>query len=93
MPNGGVVVQLSITDCTQCPYYGTFADPDPNKWDWFRDGHRYGFCSKTMNDRCNHDSPLASDRSKFKPLFTQQKLVDVKTVSVPEWCPMRSKKA
>lgn len=89
--NNGAVVQLSIADCTQCPYYGTGRDPDPN--DWFCDDDQFGYCTRVINDTCKPDSKYVSDRSPHKVLYRSCRPYEVKTVKIPEWCPMRSKKA
>lgn len=86
-----LIVQLEITDCSQCPHYGTAADPDPNKWDWFRDGNHYGYCGRTHNDQCQPSDVSAAVRSPFKTLFTRRKMIEVGKLPVPEWCPMRKK--
>ncbi len=84
-----VVVQLEITDCSQCPHYGTAADPDPN--DWFCDDDQYGYCKITPNDARKSDSKYVSDRSTFKTLYKSRRPYEVGKLPVPEWCPMRKK--
>ena len=86
-----VVVQLEITDCSQCPHYTTAADPDPN--DWFCDDDQYGFCTITPNDARNPNSQYQSDRSKFKTLYKSRRPYEVGKLPVPEWCPMRKKRS
>lgn len=88
IPVQPVVVQLEITDCSQCPHYGTAADPEPN--DWFCDDEQYGFCKITPNDARTPDSNYVSDPM-FKTLYKSRRPCEVGKLPVPEWCPMRKK--
>lgn len=72
-----VTYTKEITQCRECPHCKIYPDPDPS--DWFNDDDEKALC-------------LAIKDERGFPKYIEGMLRPYETVTIPEWCPLKTNK-
>lgn len=74
-----------IKSCIKCKEHKNIPDPDP--FDWFRDGDMAVVCSMSKNPDMDKEAKYACDRQDRRVVQGGVGPFDWDGIKVPKWCP------